>query len=120
VTKISEEKISRKNFSKNSRIGYPKNVGKYRLKKERKHVFYKQINIVTKKWGKKTRENFFPETQVYRKQTTMEINRQEKVRPHVFINTRISSSKNGGKKREKKFFQKYTNRVSEKCWKKIV
>ena len=26
----------------------------------------------------------------------------------------------GGKKREKKFFQKHTNRVSEKCWKKIV
>ena len=60
VTKISEEKISTKNFSKNTRIGYPKNVGKYRLKKLRKHVFYKQINIVTKKWGeKKARKIFF-------------------------------------------------------------
>jgi len=28
--------------------------------------------------------------------------------------------KMGGKKREKKFFQKHTNRVLEKCWKIIV
>ena len=50
VTKKSEEKIARKIFSKNIRIGYTKNVGKNRLKKVRKHVFYKQIIIVTKKW----------------------------------------------------------------------
>jgi len=48
VTKKSEGKKARKNFSKNTRIGYPKNVGKNRLKKVRKYVFYKQINIVTK------------------------------------------------------------------------
>ena len=53
------EKNARKNFSKNTRIGYPKNVGKYRLKKVRKHVFYKQINIVTKKWGEKNARKFF-------------------------------------------------------------
>jgi len=28
--------------------------------------------------------------------------------------------KNLGKKSEKKFFKKHTNRVSKKCWKKIV
>ena len=36
------------------------------LEKVRKHVFYENTNIVTKKWGGKTRENFFPETHVYR------------------------------------------------------
>ena len=37
---------------------------KNRLGKVRKHVFYENTNIVTKKWGEKTRENFFPETHV--------------------------------------------------------
>jgi len=34
---------------------------KNRLEKVRKHVFYENTNIVTKKWGggKKTREKFF-------------------------------------------------------------
>ena len=41
---------------------------KNRLKKARKHVFYKQINIVAKKWGEKSEKFFFPETHVYRKQ----------------------------------------------------
>ena len=36
------------------------------LEKVRKQVFYKHTNIVTKKWGKKTRKIFFPETHVYR------------------------------------------------------
>ena len=36
---------------------------KNRLEKVRKHVFYKHINNVTK-YGEKTRENFFRETQV--------------------------------------------------------
>ena len=44
----------------------PKRSKKNRLEKVRKHVFYKHTNIMTKKWGKKTRENFFPETNVYR------------------------------------------------------
>ena len=39
---------------------------KNRLEKVRKHVFYKHTNIMTKKWGEKTRENFFPETHVNR------------------------------------------------------
>ena len=34
----------------------------------RKHVFYKHTNIVTKKWGEKTREIIFPETHEYREQ----------------------------------------------------
>ena len=47
---------------------------KNRLEKVRKHVFYKHTNIVTKKWGEKTRENSFS------------------------TNTRISGDKNDGKK----------------------
>ena len=31
---------------------------KNRMEKAQKHVFYKHTNIVTKKWGEKTRENF--------------------------------------------------------------
>ena len=40
---------------------------KNRLGKSAKTRFlYENTNIVTKKWGGKTRENFFPETHVYR------------------------------------------------------
>ena len=55
---------------------------KNRLKKVRKNVFYKHMNIVTKNGGKK---KILPETNVYREQKTMEKNRQEKVRKHVFL-----------------------------------
>ena len=72
-----------KNFSKNTRLGYPKN-GKNRLKKVRKLVFYKHTNIVTKNGRKKREKNFFPETHVFRELKTTEKNRLEKVRIHVF------------------------------------
>ena len=62
-----------------------KTMEKNRLEKVRKHVFYKHLNIVTKKGGGETRENFFPETRRFRKQTTMEKNPQQKVRKHVFL-----------------------------------
>ena len=39
---------------------------KNRPEKVRKHVFYKHTNIVTKKWGEKTRENIFPKTRISR------------------------------------------------------
>jgi len=42
------------------------------------------MNIVTKKWWEKTRENFFSETHVNRELKTMERNRLEKVRKHVY------------------------------------
>ena len=77
------------------------------------------MNIVTKNGGKKFDKIFFPEIHRYRKQTTMEKNRLEKVGKHVFFkhtnivtkkwgektreinfsrNTRISQAKNDGKK----------------------
>ena len=78
---------------------------KNRLEKVRKHVFYKHTNIVTKKWGEKTREKTFPETHVYRELQAMEKNRLEKVRKHVFYkHTNIVTKKCGGKPREKKRF----------------
>jgi len=76
---------------------------KNRLEKVRKHVFYKHMNIVTKNGGK-TRENFFPETHSFRKQTTMEKIVWKKCENTFFINTRISWPKNWGKTREKIFF----------------
>ena len=75
---------------------------------------------MTKKWGKKTREIFFPETHVYRKQKTMEKNRLEKVRKHVFYKHTNIVTKNRGKNAGETFSKKKTNRVSKKCWKKIV
>ena len=73
VTKNREKKREKK-FSKNTRIGIQKMLEKNRLKKVRKHVFYKQINIVIKKWGEKNARKFFSR------------------------NTRISQAKNDGKK----------------------
>ena len=70
--------------------------------------------------GKKREKNFFPETHVYRKQKTMEKNRLEKVRKHVFYKHTNIVTNNRGKKTRGKNFQKHTNRVSKKCWKKIV
>jgi len=43
------------------------------------------MNTVTKNVGEKSEKNFLPETQVYREQKTMEKNRLEKVRKHVFL-----------------------------------
>jgi len=94
-----------KKFIPETGISRPKNRGKKRVKKIfQKHTnrvskkfwkkkssgksaktrFLYKINIVTKKWGGKKREKFFTEIHVYRKQKTMEKNRLEKVRKHVF------------------------------------
>ena len=75
---------------------------KNRLEKVRKHVFYKHMFILKKKWGKNA-EKFFPETHSFRKQT-IEKNRLEKVRKHVFYkHTNIVTKKWGGKNARKKF-----------------
>ena len=81
---------------------------KNRLEKVRKHVFYKHTNIVTKKWGKKTRENFFPKTHVYREIKTMENNRLDKVRKHVFYENTNIVTKIWGGKNARKFFSRNT------------
>ena len=81
---------ARKKFSKNTRIGYPKIVGKKSSQKSPKNVFYKHMNIETKNGGK-SREEIYPETHSFRRQTTMEKNRLEKCEnTFFFINTRIS------------------------------
>jgi len=68
---------------------------KNRLQKVRKHVFYKHTNIVTKKWGERTREIIFPETHEY-----LEKKRWKEI---------------DWKKCENKFFYKHTNVVTIKC-----
>ena len=65
---------TREKFFSRNRFRKQTTLEKNRLEKVRKHVFYKHTNIVTKKWGNKTRENFFSK------------------------NTRISRDKNDGKK----------------------
>ena len=59
-----DKKNARNTFFRNTRIVRAKNVGKkYPLKKVRKNIFYIHTNIVIKKWGDKTSETIFPETQ---------------------------------------------------------
>ena len=54
---------ARKNFSRNTRMMRKKNVAKKIVAKNcEKKVFYMHTNMVTKKWGGKTRETIFPET----------------------------------------------------------
>ena len=60
--KKSEKKILPESYAYREQ----KTMEKNRMEKVQKHVFYKHTNIVTKKRGKKTRENFFPETHVNR------------------------------------------------------
>ena len=56
----------------------------------RKHVFCIHTKIVTKKWGGKTRETIFPETQISANKKCWEKKRLKKVRKHVFyIHTNI-------------------------------
>ena len=50
-----------KQFFQKHMISAIKNVGKKIVGKSAKNVFYIHTNIVTKKWGEKTRETIFPE-----------------------------------------------------------
>ena len=54
--------------------------------------------------GNKHEKKFFPETHVYREQKTMDKNRLERVRKHVFYKHTNIVTINGGKNREKKIF----------------
>jgi len=93
------ERNARKKFSKNSRIGYPKIFGKKSSGKSAKTRIFINTRISFQKHGGKKREKkFFPEKQVYRELKTMEKNRLEKVRKHVFY--------------------KHTNIVTKKSWEK--
>jgi len=73
------------------------------------------MNIVTKNGGEKSEKKILPETHVYRMLKTMEKNRLEKVRKHVFYKHTNIVTKKSGKKRREKIFQKHTNMVSKKC-----
>ena len=110
-TNIVTKKWGKKNaskifFQKHTYIAGYKRWKKIVLKKCENTFFYKHMNFVTKNGVKNFEKNIFPETHRFRKQTTMEKNCQEKVRIHVFVNIRISSSKNGGKKTREKIFPK--------------
>ena len=52
IETINGGKKARKFFSKSTRISREKKMEKNRLEKVRKHAFYENTNIVTKKWGK--------------------------------------------------------------------
>jgi len=55
-------KNARNNFFTSTRIVQAKNVGKKSSGKGGENVFYTHMNIVTKRWRKKTRETISPET----------------------------------------------------------
>jgi len=77
---------------------------KNRLKKVRKHVFYKQINIVTKKWVEKKARKFFSLKHTYIASKKQWKKSSGKVRKHVFYKyTNIVTKKWGEKTREKVF-----------------
>jgi len=61
-------KTGGKNFPITHEYGIQKMLKKIVWKKIENTFFYKHTNIVTKKWGKKTREIIFPETHEYREQ----------------------------------------------------
>jgi len=66
------------------------------------------MNIVTKNGGKKRELKIFPETHRFLKQTTMEKNRQGKVRKHVFYKHTNIVIKKWGEKNARKNFSKNT------------
>ena len=84
VSKNGGKKSKKKFYQKHTYIASKKD-GKKSSGKSGKHVFYKYTNIVTKRRGVKKRDKFFPETHLYRRLKTMEKNRLEKVRKHVFL-----------------------------------
>ena len=60
---------------------------KIRLEKVRKHVFYKQMNIITKKSEEKKRQKIFPKTHEKGIPKMFEKNRLKKCENTFFINT---------------------------------
>ena len=67
MTKYRGKKTGEKNFSKNTRIGYQKNVGKILFQKSAQKFFLKKhMNIVTKNGGEKKREKILPQSYIHR------------------------------------------------------
>ena len=60
--KMGGKKTCETIFQEHNNSAIKKFWEKNRFKKVRKHVFYIHTNIVTKKWGGKTRETILPET----------------------------------------------------------
>ena len=61
--KMGGKKRAKQILEKHTNSANKKCWGKNRRKEVRKTFFFIHSNIVTKKWGGKTRETFFPETQ---------------------------------------------------------
>ena len=74
-----------------------KNVGKKSSKKVQKHVFYIHTNIVTKKCGKKARNNFSRKKRIVPAKKFGKNIVSKKYENTFFIFTRILRPKSGGK-----------------------
>ena len=72
-------------FQKHTYIASKKRWKKIVWKKCENTFIYKHTNIVTRNRGKKREKKIFPERHRFRKQTTMEKNRQVKVRKTRFL-----------------------------------
>jgi len=95
-------------------------LGKNRLKKVKKTIFYSQEYLDQKVWGKKTRETIFPETHQWCDQKMLGKNHRKYVRTNVFLYSHKHRYQTMGEKRAKQFFQKHRNMFEQKCWEKIV
>jgi len=78
------------------------------------------MNIVTKNGGKKREKKFFPKTHRFRKQTTMEKNRFEKVQKYVFYKHKNIVTKKSEEKIATKIFPKTHEQGIPKMLEKIV
>jgi len=91
-------------------------LGKNRLIKVRKNVFYIHTNIVTKIWGEKNaRNNFSRNTRIVRpKNVAKKIVGKKSVKRFLYL-LEYHDQKMAGKKRAKQFFQKHANSAIIKC-----
>ena len=67
-----------------------KTMEKNRMEKAQKHVFYKHTNIVTKKWGEKSRGKLFSKNTRISRVLSMEKIVWKKCENTFFMKTRIS------------------------------
>jgi len=89
---------------------------KNRLEKVRKHVFYENTKIVTKKWGGGKREEKIVKKLTNRVSEICWKKIVRKKSENTFFSKHMNIvMKNRGKKTREKFFKKYTMRVFKKC-----
>ena len=122
MTKNWVEENARKFFSRNTCISLAKNDGKKSSEKSAKtRFFFINTEYRDQKWVEKTRKKNFSRNTQTSQANNNGINQLEKVRKNVFYKHTNIVTKNRGKRREKKLFQKHVYRelktMEKKVWK---